>query len=345
MLATPVSLQSYAWALAAVLAAMFFRLLMDPLLGEQLPYHAFYFAIAGVAAWRGFGPGLLVLVIGLFVANVLFAAPRFSLDLSGPGHLIGAFRFISIGLLLAIVGNWGRTQRLRSQLEMGAKERDLVSARQEKEHTQHLLASIGDGLITVDLKGKVTFMNPVAERLSGWNADTAHGRPVVEVLPLVDARSRDAVPNPAIRSLTNGDIALLPENVVLLARDGVERVIDDSAAPIRDGCGNIIGSVLIFRDITDRRSTIGPSRSQVPYLLASLHLASSDGWQQRVSPAELAELDHACRTWIAREWQPQEKAVRMVSLNGFDLIIRQERTEQSAAHGARIHFSVIYERP
>ncbi|QEG31319.1 Autoinducer 2 sensor kinase/phosphatase LuxQ [Gemmata obscuriglobus] len=118
---------------------------------------------------------------------------------------------------------------------------------------QTALASIGDGVVTTDAAGRVTFLNPVAEGLTGWAAADARGRPLTEVFRIVNETTRKAVENPALRALQTGTIVGLANHTVLIARDGSERPIDDSASPIRDETGAVAGAVLVFRDITERK--------------------------------------------------------------------------------------------
>ncbi len=115
------------------------------------------------------------------------------------------------------------------------------------------LASIGDAVLSTDSRGNVTFMNGVAESLTGWREVEAQGRPLPEVFNIVDEHTREPFENPAIRPLREGIVVSLSNHTILIARDGTERPIDDSAAPIRDDSGARIGTVLVFRDITDRK--------------------------------------------------------------------------------------------
>jgi PAS domain S-box-containing protein len=115
------------------------------------------------------------------------------------------------------------------------------------------LRSIGDGVISTDRESRVTFMNPVAESLTGWSAGEAAGRPLVEVCPIVSESTREPIESPVAHVLRESGVVSLPGCPLLLGRDGVERHIDDSAAPIRDETGQIVGVVLVFRDVTERR--------------------------------------------------------------------------------------------
>jgi PAS domain S-box-containing protein len=115
------------------------------------------------------------------------------------------------------------------------------------------LASIGDAVITTDTAGRVTFLNPVAEALTGWALSEAQGQALETVFRIVNEEGRRTAESPATRALREGVIVGLANHTLLIARDGTERSIDDSAAPIRDDQGTVAGVVLVFRDISDRR--------------------------------------------------------------------------------------------
>ena len=115
------------------------------------------------------------------------------------------------------------------------------------------LSSIGDGVITTDTDGSVTFMNEVASDLTGWTATAGFGQPLEKVFRIVDETTRETVENPASKVLREGGPKELTKNIVLIAKDGVERPIDESAAPILDDAGNVIGVVLVFHDTGRRR--------------------------------------------------------------------------------------------
>jgi PAS domain S-box-containing protein len=108
-------------------------------------------------------------------------------------------------------------------------------------------------VITTDTAGRVTSLNAVAESLTGWTREEANGQPLHAVFCILNEQSRKAVENPAMRALREGQIVGIANHTVLIARDGTERAIDDSAAPIRDEQGKVLGVVLIFRDVGQRR--------------------------------------------------------------------------------------------
>lgn len=123
---------------------------------------------------------------------------------------------------------------------------------EHKERLRTTLASIGDGVISTDANGNVTYLNAVAESLTGWTNDEAAGVALTQVFRIVNESTRQEVENPAMRALKEGAIVGLANHTCLIAKDGTERPIDDSAAPIRCAGGELVGCVLVFRDISER---------------------------------------------------------------------------------------------
>ena len=121
---------------------------------------------------------------------------------------------------------------------------------EEKERAQVTLQSIGDGVITTDAEGRIDYINPVAQDLTGWDMRSARGTPVVEIMTIINEHTRATVENPVMRCLKEGRVITLEENSILIARNSEEVPIQDSAAPIRDRIGNIIGSVIVFHDVS-----------------------------------------------------------------------------------------------
>ena len=112
------------------------------------------------------------------------------------------------------------------------------------------LTSIGDAVIATDHQGRVAFLNAVAENLTGWRSDEALGRPLEEVFRIVNEATRLPVDNPVAKVLASGHVVGLANHTILIARDGTERPIEDSAAPIQEGDGSISGVVLVFHDVS-----------------------------------------------------------------------------------------------
>ncbi len=128
-----------------------------------------------------------------------------------------------------------------------------AALRQQSELLRITLSSIGDAVITTDVAGRVTFLNGVAEALTGWSQAEAAGQPLLEVFRIINEHTREPVENPALRALRDGTVVALANHTLLIARDGTERPIEDSAAAIRDGDAAPVGSVLVFRDVTQRK--------------------------------------------------------------------------------------------
>ena len=129
------------------------------------------------------------------------------------------------------------------------------SLRRQSRILEVTLASIGDAVIVTDVQGRVTFLNSVAEKLTGWSSETAKARKLTEVFRNLDERTREVVEDPVAKVLRTGSIAGLASHTVLVRRDGREIPINDSAAPILLPNGELFGVVLIFRDITEERQS------------------------------------------------------------------------------------------
>jgi PAS domain S-box-containing protein len=124
--------------------------------------------------------------------------------------------------------------------------------REEKARLHATLTGIGDAVIVTDSKGCITLMNPVAQDLTGWKEEAVN-RPLEGVFQIINEKTRQSVENPVLRVLKEGAIVGLANHTVLIAKSGTERAIDDSAAPVKDAQGRVVGAVLVFRDITKRR--------------------------------------------------------------------------------------------
>jgi len=134
-----------------------------------------------------------------------------------------------------------------------ALERKTVELSQQHEWFRVTLSSIGDAVITTDTGGNVTFLNPVAEKLTGWKSAEAAGRPLDTVLRIIHEQTRQPADNPVAEVLREGGILDLANHTVLIAKDGTETPIEDSAAPILNDEGKILGVILVFRDVGEKR--------------------------------------------------------------------------------------------
>jgi PAS domain S-box-containing protein len=151
--------------------------------------------------------------------------------------------------------------QLRTTIEMAlykhAAERKL---RESERRYAVTLSSIGDAVIATDELLRVTFMNPVAEKLTAWTQKEAIGLPLIEIFRIINEDTGQTVDNPAAKVLRSGVVVGLANHTMLVARDGRETPIDDCGSPIIDDGGEVTGTVLVFRDITDRRQYDGALR-------------------------------------------------------------------------------------
>lgn len=169
-------------------------------------------------------------------------------------RLGGVLVLVVIPLLAALI--WA-TQRLRAEYgRVASAEATLRESHRtlagERTRLAVTLRSIGDGVIATDKMGKIALMNAVAEWLTGWTQEDAAGRPLPEVFHIINEVTRERCDNPVEKVLTTGGIIGLANHTALIAKDGTVRSIADSGAPIRSEDGEILGVVLVFRDISER---------------------------------------------------------------------------------------------
>jgi len=261
----PVPVSAYLFSLGAVAVAALVRWALDPALGDALPFTTFFGALA-VAVWfGGYAPAIVAAVAGYLAANYLFIAPRFVVSLGTPSEYAGLAAYAFTCVLIIGFGQALRAAQRRTRVE--------------HELLQVTVRSIGDAVVTTDMAGRIAFLNPVAEALTGWSLAEAQGRPLDEVFRIVNEKTRVPVDNPAMRALREGVVVGLANHTILLRKDGSERPIEDSAAPIRDDSGRVSGCVLVFRDATAGRR-IEEERAQrlmTARTLASIVESSDDG--------------------------------------------------------------------
>ena len=172
------------------------------------------------------------------------AASRTSARTALASTLVGlALGLVLIAMVITLVA---RNQAARQRAA------DVLHA--ERERFRTTLTSIGDAVVVTDAQGRVTLLNPVAQALTGWGAE-ALGQPLDTVFRIVNETTRETVESPVSKVIRLGTIVGLANHTVLIAKDASELSIDDSGAPIRDARGRIVGVVLVFRDITERRGS------------------------------------------------------------------------------------------
>jgi len=255
----PVRRQALAFslALAGLVVAVGLRWLLDPVMGDQLPLVTLFGAVA-VAVWvGGYQPAVSVTVLGYLACAYLFMEPRGLVFSGRVAEVVGLVAYVfTCGLIIGI------GEAMRAALNRAGEREEMMRV---------TLGSIGDAVITTDTEGRVTSLNSVAESLTGWTSGEASGQPLDAVFRIFSEDTRQPVENPAMRALREGAVAGLANHTILIARDGAERSIDDSAAPIVTTDGGVSGSVLIFRDVSPRRHW---ERDEAARLLSARQLAS-----------------------------------------------------------------------
>ncbi len=198
-------------------------------------FSLFSLSIVVAAVFGGTGPGLATVACSVAL-NMFSLPPTFSLRLSDPEHMVRLTAFSLVGSVIAVL--IGSAGELQNRLDIERRRLDVT------------LRSIGDALIATDVDGRVTFMNAVAEAATQFKQEEARGRFLQEIFNIVNEETRAPVDNPVHKVLAAGHIVGLANHTVLIRKDGTEIPVDDSAAPILNQ-GNVVGVILVFRDITE----------------------------------------------------------------------------------------------
>lgn len=181
--------------------------------------------------------------------------------------------------------------------------RAAAELREQREWFRVTLSSIGDAVITTDLESKVTFLNPVAEMMTGWSDEQARRVPLEQVFTIIHEETRERVENPIAQVLRDGVTVALANHTALIARDGRETAIEDSAAPIRDAAGKITGAVMVFHDVTGRRRADEALRESETRLRVSLATAALGTWEMDLK-SSMVRLDERCQELFGLRGNP-----------------------------------------
>ena len=317
---------AFALGLAAVLAAVLLRWVLDPLMGDALPLVTLFGAVAAAAWLGGYRVAIPVTLIGYLACHYLFIPPRGHFNLSDRANIVGLVAYLFTCTLIIAFGEVARIAETR--------------AHERREVFRVTLHSIGDAVITTDLHGHITALNEVAESLTGWSRDDALGQPLDRVFNIVNEVTRQPVENPATRALREGVVVGLANHTLLIKKDGQECPIDDSAAPIRNELGYVSGCVLIFRDVTAQRLLDRDRANQLltARLLASIVESSNDAIISK-------SLDGTIQSWNAAAERLFGFTAEQAVGKHISLIIPPERIAEEDAiiarlkHGQRIeHF-------
>jgi PAS domain S-box-containing protein len=271
---------NYGYSIIILAVAVLIRWLLDPFLGDTLPLTPLGGAVAAAVWLGGYRPAILVMLVGYVVCSYLFISPRGQVYLGDVESVTGFAAYLFTCGLIIFIGEAMRRAQLRS-----AERGEILSV---------TLGSIGDAVITTDVRGRVNYLNAVAENLTGWSTSDAYGHPLDDVFRIVNESTRQPVESPAARALREGVIVGLANHTVLIRKDGRECPVDDSAAPIKNDSGEVSGCVLIFRDVSEKRRLEWQIAEKLAAarLLASIVESSED-------PIISKTLDGTIRTWNA----------------------------------------------
>jgi len=194
------------------------------------------------------------------------------------------------------------------------------SQRKSEEKLSATLSSIGDAVIATDTKGKVVFMNPVAEKLSGWTEKESTGKNIKEVFNVINEETGNKVESPVKRVLKEGVIVGLANHSILIARDKKRIPIDDSAAPIKDEKGNLTGVVLVFRDISKRKKA-----EQELFRLSNAVKMSSDSIVISDMEGMILDVNEATLKLYGTDNKKE-----LIGKSSFDLIVPEDQQKAMA---------------
>ena len=244
-----------------------------------------------ISAVQFLGFGLLVHIVMLLLT---FTLPG--------GAALGVLKQIGLPVLLTYPLATVLAGKVLSDQQ--SRTRFMEALQESKEELRTTLYSIGDAVITTDRQGRVRQMNPIAEQLTGWPEADGRGKPLEEVFRIIGEETREIVENPAHRVLREGCIIGLANHTLLIARDGAERPIADSGAPIRDAACDITGVVLVFRDQTEERRAEAALRESKARLLRAQAVAQVGNWELDLVTRTIWASDEALRIYGLERTSP-----------------------------------------
>jgi PAS domain S-box-containing protein len=236
---------------------------LDQWLGDALPLVTLYGAVAASVWVGGYRMGALAAAVGYLACDYLFIDPRGVLELSSTSTIVGAAAYTTTCAIVIGLGE--------------AMHQARVALSEQRERLRATLAGIDDAVLTADLNGRVTSMNRAAEALGGISIDQAVGRRLSDVFQVVSEETGDPIPNPALDVAGKGSSASSLRQGVLIGNGGARRLVEHSVASVCDEHAAAVGSVVVFRDITERRQAqTGRKREEETRSLLAAIVAASD---------------------------------------------------------------------
>lgn len=220
------------------------RLVLNPALGSRLPFTTYFVAAILVAVYGGLGPALVTVALGAALGTYLFIPDAFAISNTSEIPQIAAYCILSGGLSIVIkVIQDARKRADKTALALADSRKRLAT----------ILASISDAVIATDVDGRVTFMNGVAQSLTGWSEEDAGGKPIQELFTIIDEATAEAIASPVATALGETAASIAGGHALLLAKDGKATPVEENNSLVKDDEGRTTGVVLVFRDITQRR--------------------------------------------------------------------------------------------
>jgi PAS domain S-box-containing protein len=244
----------YGMAVVAIALVLLLKIAFAPL--AEAPFPLFLGAVLFSSWFGGTGPGLLATLLAVVAADFFFIQPLYSLS---PGEW------------------WGNSRLLQFEIEgvficllSGMRRRYLLLLHRRVEELRVTLNSIADAVITTNADGAVDFLNPVAEQYTGLTTRDVAGQPLADVVRLIDEDRRKPIASPVVEVTRTTRAARLAERTLLVAREGTERPVEGSAAPITAADGRLLGIVLALHDVTQHRLAEGQARARLLSRLATI---------------------------------------------------------------------------
>jgi len=250
-------LYRYGLALLLVIFATLIKLALvystDNPKDPSVPFLVYIPAIIFAVWYCGIKPGIITLILSAIAGDFFFVAPIYNISLFSNSGLPNLLIFIFDSMLLNLLIHNLRKYINRSEIVIKELRTAEATVKAQSEQLRVTLLSIGDGVIATDSNGCLTLINPEAQRLTGWKEEEALTRTITSIFEIVNEHSGKKVESPVEKVLLEGKTIEMANHTMLISKEGNHTPISDSGSPILDDLGNIIGVVLVFRDVTVAR--------------------------------------------------------------------------------------------